>query len=91
MLTEVAERTLAHTGKGGLLLVGGVAANKRLQDMMRMMCEDRGAECFVVPARYAGDNGANIAWAGILARKSRDRSTGIIQNWRADQVQVNWV
>jgi bifunctional N6-L-threonylcarbamoyladenine synthase / protein kinase Bud32 len=91
MLTEVAERALSHTGKKELLLVGGVAANKRLQRMMGTMCEDRGAECSVVPARYAGDNGANIAWAGILARKSRDKSSGIIQNWRADQVQVNWI
>jgi len=91
MLTEVSERALAHTGKKELLLVGGVAANRRLQRMMDAMCKDRGARCFVVPARYAGDNGANIAWAGILARKSRDKSSGIIQNWRADQVQVNWI
>ncbi len=91
MLTEVAERALAHIGKNELLLVGGVAANKRLQEMVGAMCEDRSAKCFVVPARYAGDNGANIAWAGLLARKSRERSTGIIQNWRADQVEAGWV
>lgn len=91
MLTEVAERALAHTGKSELLLVGGVAANKRLNEMMRTMCEERGAKCFVVPERYAGDNGANIAWAGILARKSRDKSSAINQNWRVDQVEVDWV
>lgn len=91
MLTEVSERALAHTGKDELLLVGGVAANKRLQEMMRMMCEDRGAKFFVVPERYSGDQGVMIAWAGILARISRDKSTSIIQNWRADQVEVIWI
>ena len=91
MLTEVSERALAHTGKEELLLVGGVAANKRLREMMGVMCDDRGAKCFSVPERYAGDNGANIAWTGILARKSRDKSSGIIQNWRSDQVDAFWV
>lgn len=91
MLTEVSERAMAHTEKKELLLVGGVAANKRLQEMMTIMCEDRGAKCFVVPEKYAGDNGVNIAWAGILARNSRDKSSGIIQNWRIDQIEADWV
>lgn len=91
MLTEVSERAMAHTEKKELLLVGGVAANKRLQEMMTIMCEDRGAKCFVVPEKYAGDNGVNIAWAGILARESRDKSSEIIQNWRIDQVEADWV
>lgn len=91
MLTEVAERALAHTGKHELLLVGGVAANKRLSEMIGVMCKDRDAKFFVVPERYAGDNGANIAWAGILSEKSRDESTSIIQNWRVDQVEVSWI
>jgi len=90
MLTEVSERALAHTGKSELLLVGGVAANRRLHDMMLNMCKERGAKCLVVPERYAGDNGANIAWTGLLCRKSRSESGGIIQNWRADEVDVSW-
>lgn len=90
MLTEVSERALAHTEKKELLLVGGVAANKRLQEMMTIMCEDRGARCFVVPEKYAGDNGVNIAWAGILASKSAGKPTEIIQNWRIDQVEADW-
>jgi len=91
MLTEVVERAVAHTEKEEVLLVGGVAANKRLQEMMGMMCEDRGVRCLVVPERYAGDNGVNIAWTGILCKNSRDKSTGIIQNWRADEVDAFWV
>jgi N6-L-threonylcarbamoyladenine synthase/protein kinase Bud32 len=91
MLTEVSERALAHTGKDELLLVGGVAANKRLHHMMDLMCIDRGARCFNVPARYAGDNGVNIAWTGLLTRKSRNSPSGIIQNWRVDEIDTFWV
>ena len=91
MLTEVSERALAHTGKRELLLVGGVAANKRLYEMMSLMCKERGAVCKVVPFKYAGDNGVNIAWTGILARKNRDKSTTVDQNWRVDQVKTKWL
>src|SRR5439155_5442591 len=70
MLTEVTERALAHTEKKEILLVGGVAANKRLQDMMKEMCLEREAKFFVVPEEYSGDQGAIIGWTGILAHKS---------------------
>ena len=70
MLTEVTERALAHTGKDEVLLVGGVAANKRLQAMIKRMCEERGAKFYVVPKKYAQDNGVQIAWVGVLAYKS---------------------
>ncbi|MDD1674520.1 MAG: bifunctional N(6)-L-threonylcarbamoyladenine synthase/serine/threonine protein kinase, partial [Methanomicrobiales archaeon] len=43
MCVEVTERALAHAGKSEVLLVGGVGANKRLQEMLRIMCEERGA------------------------------------------------
>ena len=66
MLTEVTERALAHTEKKEVLLTGGVAANKRLQEMIKYICDDHNARFEVVPLRYAGDNGAMIAWTGIL-------------------------
>ncbi len=67
MLTEVTERALAHTGKQECILTGGVAANKRLQEMLSIMCAERGARFSTVPFQYAMDNGAMIAWAGALA------------------------
>ena len=66
MLTEVTERALAHTGKNEALLTGGVAANKKLTDMLAIMSKERGASFYVCPMEYAGDCGANIAWAGLL-------------------------
>lgn len=57
MCVEVTERALAHTGKDQVILVGGVGANSRLQEMLKTMCEERGAE-FMAPERtFMGDNG----------------------------------
>ena len=66
MLTEVTERALAHTEKDEVLLTGGVAANKRLQEMIRYIAEEHDAQFYVVPLRLAGDNGAMIAFTGVL-------------------------
>jgi N6-L-threonylcarbamoyladenine synthase len=91
MLTEVTERAVAHTDKEEVLLVGGVAANKRLQEMLKIMCEERGAKFFVVPQEYSGDCGINIAWTGILAyQKGYEipvEDSQIKQKWRIDEVE----
>jgi tRNA A37 threonylcarbamoyltransferase TsaD len=89
MLTEVTERALAHTDKKEVLLVGGVAANKRLQEMLKIMCNERGAKFCVVPQEYAADNGINIAWAGLLAYKHKKIpkiKDKILPRWRVDEV-----
>ncbi|MBI2084176.1 MAG: N(6)-L-threonylcarbamoyladenine synthase Kae1 [Candidatus Aenigmarchaeota archaeon] len=95
MLTEVTERALAHTNKKEVLLVGGVAANKRLQEIMKIMCDERNAEMHVVPKEYAGDNGLMIAWNGILAYGSGQKvaieNSGVLQNWRTDEVEIPWL
>ncbi len=96
MLTEVTERALAHTGKEEVLLTGGVAANKRLQEMLEMMCKERGAKFYPCPKEYSGDNGAMIAWTGVVMEKSGCKyfdpeKDDINPVWRADEVDVNWV
>ncbi len=96
MLTEVTERALAHTGKQELLLTGGVAASQRLQDMLGIMCKERGAKLYVCPREFAGDCGANIAWTGMLAYKNGQKTVPIsradfYQRWRTDEVEVVWL
>jgi len=91
MLAEVSERALAHTDKKELLLVGGVAANKRLQEIFEKMCEDRGEKMYVVPQEFSGDQAAMIAWTGILAKDSKQIQDKINPNWRVDQVDVTWI
>ena len=95
MLAEVSERALAHTEKNELMLTGGVAASRALQKMLFEMCEDRGAKFFPCPAPLAADNGAMIAWQGIVehsaCRKQKISETEIDPKWRTDQVDVFWL
>lgn len=89
MLTEVTERAMAAMNKKELLLVGGVAQNKRLQEMLSIMCDERGGEIFIVPKEYAGDNGAMIAVSALLNfdKGLLHKDPGEIRpNWRLDQM-----
>lgn len=94
MLVEVTERAMAHVEKEEVLLGGGVVQNKRLQEMVRIMAEERGARMYVPPARLCIDNGAMIAWTGLLMYKSGSRmsidETVIKQRFRTDEVEVIW-
>ena len=88
MLVEASERAMAHTGKKELLLGGGVASNTRLQEMCRIMCEERGAEMHVPERQFLVDNGAMIAWLGILEKDNPTalEESGIKPYWRSDEV-----
>ena len=94
MLTEVTERALAHTEKKEILLTGGVGSNNRLKEMLRVMAEEHDAEFYSVPKEYALDNGAMIAWTGVLNYKYGltvpiDKSF-VKLKWRLDEVEVPW-
>ncbi len=94
MLAEVSERAIAHTEKNSVLVTGGVAANKRLQEMISYISNEHNIEFHVVPLKYAGDNGAMIAWTGILQFKSSGyvgvSETKILPKWRMDDVPIPW-
>lgn len=95
MVVEVAERAMAHTGKEELLLGGGVACNERLRAMARAMCEDRGAKAYWPEKKLCVDNGAMIAWLGLLAHeqggvRQSPGETAIDQRQRTDDVAVTW-
>lgn len=93
-LTEVTERAMAHTEKDEVLLGGGVAANKRLRDMVQTMASERGASFFVPSKNLCIDNGAMIAWLGVLMYNSGIRmkveNSFIDQRFRTDMVDVTW-
>lgn len=91
MLVEVTERAIAHVGKEEVLLTGGVAANKRLKEMVRIMAEERGAVFHSVPQELAGDNGAMIAWLGYLMRDNKEELADIAPRFRPDEVDVTWL
>jgi N6-L-threonylcarbamoyladenine synthase len=66
MSCEVTERALFLTKKKKLVVCGGVAQNKRLQQMLKTMCDEDGVEFGVAPDELNRDNGAMIAYAGGL-------------------------
>ena len=94
MLTEVTERAMAHTEKTEVLLGGGVAMNKRLQEMVRIMAEERGASFFVPSGGLLVDNGAMIAFTGLEMYKAGITTpiseSSVNQNFRTDDVEVLW-
>lgn len=94
MLVEISERAMAHTDKNELVLGGGVACNKRLQEMCKIMCKERNAKFFVPENEFLLDNGAMISWLGILKYKSsggsRIKDTIIKPYERTDDVKVTW-
>jgi len=92
MITEVTERAMAHLQNQEVLLIGGVAANKRLAAMVEIMCKERKGKSYVVPLKYAGDNGVQIAWQGLLEYGAgrREEKQDIAPYERTDDVEVFW-
>ena len=95
MLVEVTERALAHTEKKEVLLTGGVAANSRLQEMLKLMALEHNARYEVVPRKLAGDNGVMIAWTGLLQAKYGDfidiNESNVLPKWRIDEIDIPWI
>jgi len=94
-VVEVAERGLAHTGKKEVVLTGGVAASKLLNEKVEAMAKSHNARFKPIPPKYAGDNGVMIALTGILAFKSGvppipPEEAIIKQRWRLDRVDIPW-
>lgn len=94
MCTEVTERALSQTGKDELILVGGVGMNRRLQEMLSCMCQDRDVSFSVPDPQYLGDNGAMIAYTGKIMLESGSTlpvlKSKVNPSFRADQVEVTW-
>ncbi len=94
MICETVERALSFTGKKELMIVGGVAANKRLSAMLNDVCKRHGCNFFIVPIQYAGDCGSQICWTGLLESKVKSgsslKNTFVRQSWRLDSVKISY-
>ena len=98
---EVHRNLLDSLPNGGVIRMFGdanqlqpIESNKRLQKMIRMMAEVRGAKSFVPHKELCIDNGAMIAWTALLMKKSgvdmKLKDTTINQRFRTDDVDVTW-
>ncbi|XP_012839100.1 PREDICTED: probable tRNA N6-adenosine threonylcarbamoyltransferase isoform X2 [Erythranthe guttata] len=94
MLVEITERAMAHCDTKDVLIVGGVGCNERLQEMMRVMCSERGGNLFATDDRYCVDNGAMIAYTGLLAYahgiSTPLEDSTFTQRFRTDEVLAVW-
>ena len=94
MLAEITERALAHCDKKEVLLIGGVAANKRFCEMLDKMCKARKAKFYATPLKYCGDQAAQIGWLGILSypyvKQEKLSHIDIDPYLRVDQIETPW-
>ncbi len=91
MTCEATERALFLTKKRTVIVCGGVAQNKRLQQMLRTMCEEDNVQFGVAADEFNRDNGAMIAYAGeILYKKFGARPVDYWKpytNYRIDRMK----
>lgn len=68
--------------------------NLRLQEMMRIMAEDRGGMLYATDERYCIDNGVMIAHAGLemfrTGHRTKLEESQCTQRYRTDAVYVDW-
>ncbi len=92
MICEAVERALAFTNKKELLIVGGVAANKRISEMLQSVCNRQKCRFFISPQKFAGDCGSQIACIGMLDSSVKQgtslENTFVRQSWRLDTVDI---
>ncbi len=95
MLMEVTERAMAHCNINEIILGGGVACNKRFQEMTNIMAKERKAKCFIPPNELLVDNGAMIAWLGLLMNKkgitTKLEDSVILPYQRTDEIKISWI
>ncbi|MEN4547104.1 tRNA (adenosine(37)-N6)-threonylcarbamoyltransferase complex transferase subunit TsaD [Pantoea agglomerans] len=67
------KRALDQTGFKRLVIAGGVSANLTLREQMAIMMQKRGGEVFYARPEFCTDNGAMIAYAGMVRLKGGTR------------------
>ena len=64
------KRALDQTGFTRLVMAGGVSANRTLRAKLGQMMEKRRGEVFYARPEFCTDNGAMIAYAGMVRLKA---------------------
>jgi len=67
------KRALDQTGFKRLVIAGGVSANRTLRERMAEMMQKRGGDVFYARPEFCTDNGAMIAYAGMVRLKGGTR------------------
>ncbi|WP_343648117.1 tRNA (adenosine(37)-N6)-threonylcarbamoyltransferase complex transferase subunit TsaD [Enterobacter sp.] len=78
------KRALDQTGFKRLVMAGGVSANRTLRAKLAVMMKKRGGEVFYARPEFCTDNGAMIAYAGMVrlnAGAASDLSVSVRPRW----------
>ncbi|MDR0805256.1 MAG: tRNA (adenosine(37)-N6)-threonylcarbamoyltransferase complex transferase subunit TsaD [Enterobacteriaceae bacterium] len=67
-------RALEETGFNRLVIAGGVSANRALRHKLAEMMKQRKGEVFYARPEFCTDNGAMIAYAGMIRLKAEESS-----------------
>ncbi|MCR3754988.1 MAG: N(6)-L-threonylcarbamoyladenine synthase, TsaD subunit [Candidatus Westeberhardia cardiocondylae] len=81
-------RALNITKLNNLLIAGGVSANKRLINTLKTMIKKRKGKIFTAPIKFCTDNGAMIAYVGMLRFKNNknDLQISIRTKWPLEEL-----
>lgn len=92
MLVEACERALCHARKKEVLLVGGVAQNPRVQEMVSAMAKPHGVKVGIVPPPIAGDNAGMIGVTALMMLNGRAKlpPSHPQPDIRLDSTPVEW-
>ena len=72
-------RALRETAVKGLVVAGGVGANRRLRERLSVIAEREGARLFYPRPEFCTDNGAMIAYAGYLRLRAGEHDVPTIR------------
>ena len=83
------KRALEQTGFKRLVMAGGVSANRTLRSKLAEVMEKRGGEVFYARPEFCTDNGAMIAYAGMVRLKTSqntDLGVTVRPRWPLDEL-----
>ena len=81
VLTKKIKKAIELTGRGDVIIAGGVAANKALRSAIKELENSMGIKVYYPDLKYCGDNAAMIAFVGSL--RSSDKIVNIGSSVRA--------
>ena len=79
--TKKIKKAIELTGRGDVIIAGGVAANKALRSAIKELENSMGIKVYYPDLKYCGDNAAMIAFVGSL--RSSDKIVNIGSSVRA--------
>jgi N6-L-threonylcarbamoyladenine synthase len=83
-------RAMRQTGAATLVVAGGVGANQALRARLKSLSEDEPWEVFYPRPAFCTDNGAMIAYAGMLRLRGGERAALAIDaraRWSLDELR----